>query len=90
MKALRTRGRPRHVSACRVCGAACETVRGAYLHCQQRGRQRTPGYQWRGHETPERALERRMAEVRSDESAMNEIRAIVDALLDVMPGGWQA
>lgn len=84
-RSLKTRGRPRHVSACRVCGAACETVRAAYVHCQQRGRQRTVGYQWRNYETLERAMQRRMAEVRDDPAAMEEIGRLVDVLLDMMP-----
>ncbi len=81
---LKTRGRPRHVSACHVCGAACETVRAAYTHCQQRGRQRL-GYRWRNYETLEQAYQRRLVEVRSDPIAMDEIRAIADMLLGMMP-----
>jgi hypothetical protein len=67
-----------------VCGAACETVRAAYTHCQQRGRQRL-GYRWRNYETLEQAYQRRMAEVRSDPAAMDEVERLVDLLLGMMP-----
>lgn len=83
-RSLKPRGRPRHVSACHVCGAACETVRAAYVHCQQRGRQRL-GYRWRNYETLEQAYQRRLVEIRSDPHAMDEIRAIADMLLGMMP-----
>jgi hypothetical protein len=71
---------------CSVCGAWCEGTRRAYRHCQQKGLQRVAGFIWRGHETPQRRLERRMAELRADPFAMREIHELAWVLAEWIGG----
>lgn len=85
---FKPRGRPRQLTACRVCGAQCATQRDAYVHCQQRGRQRLT-YRWRMYESLERAYQRRIVEVRNDPVLMDEIREVAELLYDMMPAGWE-
>lgn len=77
-------GRPRIASNCLLCGQPCHGRRAAYRHCQQRGRQRD-GYRWRGHETPDEALKRRMDAIRADPLEMALVEDLAEFCVSQFP-----
>jgi hypothetical protein len=74
-------------AVCVQCGIECSSTRAAYTHCQQAGTQRgrLEPYVWRNHETPERAYQRRVDEIRSDPVAMAEIHHVALELVKLLP-----
>lgn len=62
---------------CRWCGAVCGTARAAWRHCQGSG-------EWHNYESIERRLRRACDAVRADPFTMRDIRAVAEALLDLV------
>ena len=67
-----------------MCNTECATARLAYVHCQQRGLQRTSGYQWRGYVKVDERYRRAVQAIRADAEQMAEIRALARALVEWM------